>query len=63
MLRAVPDSAVPDSVVARVSSRELAELIDAMWTLSQNSKSIAEAEAVSDGRVWDSKKQEFRELA
>lgn len=55
--------AVPDSVVAKVSSNELAELLDAMWRLSQKSKAIAESEVVSEGGVWDDTKQAFRELA
>lgn len=54
---------IPESVIAKISGQELAQLLDAMWRLSQNSKDLAETEAVSDGRVWDSKKQSFRELA
>lgn len=55
--------AVPESVIAKVTGQELTQRLDAMWALSQNSKAFAESEAVSDGRVWDSKKQAFRELA
>jgi hypothetical protein len=54
--------AVPNSVVAKVSSRELAEMLDAMWSLAEKSKAIANSEAISEGAVWDSQKQEFREL-
>ena len=54
--------AVPDSVLAKVTSRELADLLDAMWDLSAASKAIADAETISEGGVWDNKELRFRAL-
>lgn len=54
---------IPESVIARVTGQQLAELLDAMWKLSQSSKEIAETEVVSDGRVCDSDKHAFHALA
>ncbi|MGR3590448.1 MAG: hypothetical protein ACU0B9_19895 [Limimaricola soesokkakensis] len=55
--------ALPESVIARVTGHELAELLDAVWKLSQNSIASAETEVVSDGGVCDEDKLAFRELA
>ncbi len=54
---------LPESVIARVTGQELAELLDAVWKLSRNSKASAETEIVSDGGAWDEDRQAFRELA
>ncbi|MCZ4260619.1 hypothetical protein O4G76_07160 [Limimaricola sp. G21655-S1] len=54
---------LPESVIARVTGQELAELLDAVWKLSRNSRASTETELVSDGGVWDEDKQAFRELA
>lgn len=54
---------LPESVIARVTGHELAQLLDAMWKLSQNYRATVEAEIVSDGGAWDEDKQAFRELA
>ncbi|WP_085897976.1 hypothetical protein [Limimaricola soesokkakensis] len=40
--------ALPESVIARVTGHKLAELLDAMWKLSQNSRASVETEVVSD---------------
>lgn len=45
--------AVPDCVVERLASADLAALLDSMWALAEKSKSIAEREIIDEGGVWD----------
>lgn len=56
-------AAVPASVVAKLSSRQLAELIDANWCLAQSAKALAEREAIDNGFVWDARTSQARDLA
>ena len=55
-------AAIPASIVDALTSRQLAELIDANWTLAQASKAIANREALAEGAVWDARAQAFRSL-
>ena len=55
--------AVPRSVVARLTSTELAELIDAMRSLTQATKAFHEREIVDEGAIWDARQQRLREIA
>lgn len=54
---------VPDSALDALTAAQLAELLDAMWSLAQDSKALADREAIQDGGVWDSKRQMRREFA
>ncbi|QIG79976.1 hypothetical protein [Stakelama tenebrarum] len=56
-------AAIPDSVVAALPGRLLAELLDANWQLAQRSKSLAAREALDEGAVWDDRRERMIELA
>lgn len=43
---------LPESVITKLSSREIADMIDEMWSLANNSKSIATDEAIENGGVY-----------
>lgn len=53
---------IPASAIAALNSRQIAELIDAVWRLASASKALAAADAIMEGGVWDHGKQRFREL-
>lgn len=53
---------LPESVIARVTGHELAELLDTMWKLSQNCRASRKTEVASDDGAWDEDKQALREL-
>ncbi|WPY96453.1 hypothetical protein T8T21_18295 (plasmid) [Limimaricola variabilis] len=55
--------AIPDRVIAKVTGHELAELLDAMWQLSCETRRITQAEVVRDGFVWDERDHVLRDLA
>lgn len=44
---------IPESAKSRLPASALAEMVDAMWAVSQRSKRIAEEEAIENGSVWD----------
>ena len=46
-------AAIPEEVIAALSARLLARLLDANWGATQQSKAIAISEACRDGFVWD----------
>lgn len=54
--------AVPASVTKKLTSRDLATLLDANWRLAQTSKSLASREAIAEGGVWCASQQRFMEL-
>ena len=54
--------AIPETVVAALTSAQIAELIDANWRLAQASKAIAEREIVAEGAVWDARTERMIEL-
>lgn len=58
MLRALPESAI-----AQLTARGLADMLDAAWQLASASKAIADGDAIAEGGVWDARAQRFRELA
>ncbi|RWR28867.1 hypothetical protein D2T31_12200 [Sinirhodobacter populi] len=53
--------AIPESVVEALPARLIAQLLDANWTLAQQSKAIAERDAISEGAIWDGRR--MREIA
>jgi len=55
--------AVPPSVVGRLTSTELAELIDSMRGLTEATKAFHEREIVDEGAIWDARQQRLREIA
>lgn len=60
--RAREKSTVPASVMASVSSAQLAELLDAIHSHSEESKSIAERDAIDEGAIWDERRGVMREI-
>lgn len=56
-------AAVPESIVAALTSRQIADMLDAMWSACQTAKADANREAVDEGAVWDARRQTLRELA
>ena len=55
--------AVPPSVIARLTSSELAELLDAMRRLTEATKAFHEREIVDEGAIWDARQRRLREIA
>lgn len=55
-------AAIPASTIAGLTARQLAELLDAMWSLAQASKAIAARDACAEGAIWDAQAQQMREL-
>ena len=54
---------LPDSVIKSLTSTQLAEMIDALWTCAGDAKAIAAREAIEAGCVWDAKRGTSRDLA
>ncbi|MCK5930993.1 MAG: hypothetical protein KAG89_02390 [Fulvimarina manganoxydans] len=55
--------AIPASVLATASSRQIADLLDANWALAQRSKASAAEAACDEGAIWDANRQRLREIA
>ncbi len=55
--------AIPTIVVAALTSRQLAALLDANWALARNSKAVAARAVLDDGGVWDATRGQFAALA
>ncbi|MFN7002195.1 MAG: hypothetical protein ACK4NW_02050 [Roseinatronobacter sp.] len=56
-------AAIPRDVIDALPSRLVAALLDANWQLAQQSKAIAEADAVQEGAIWDARRGQLREIA
>ncbi len=54
---------IPRDAIDALTSTQIAHLLDAMWDACQEAKLLAEAEAVSNGAVWDAQNQRLREVA
>ena len=52
-----------DEVIAALTARLIAQLIDANWALASASKAIAAAAAVETGIIWDARQGRSREIA
>ena len=61
--RAAMLDAIPRSALARLTAADLAEMLDAMWSVTQRSKVPAAREALDEGIVWDAAQQRHREIA
>lgn len=55
--------AIPAEVVAALTSRQLAALLDAMWQTACASKALANREAIAEGAIWDARRGQMREIA
>lgn len=55
--------AVPASVIARLTSSELAELVDSMRRLTEATKAFHEREIIGEDAIWDARQQRLREIA
>ena len=53
---------IPATVAAALTSAQIAELLDAMWTASGASKALALADALDEGAIWDARRQCLREI-
>lgn len=53
---------LPDELIKTLTSRELAMVLDALWSCAEAAKVIAEQEIVAEGAVWDAKTQRLIEL-
>jgi hypothetical protein len=53
---------VPPALIDRLTSAELAMVLDALWSCAQKSKGIAERDIVAEGAVWDATSQRLIEL-
>lgn len=54
---------IPDEVIAALSARHIASILDANWGLAQMSKAIASREIIENGFVWDTRKNRAVDLA
>lgn len=54
---------VSAEIVSSVTSRQLARIIDDLFVASQAAKAIAEADAITEGAIWDARQQRLREIA
>lgn len=55
-------SHVDRQVLASVSSRTLASVIDSLYAASLAAKAIAMRDAIGEGAVWDAKAQRHRDI-
>ena len=53
---------IPSDIIAALPARLLAQLLDAQWALSGDSKAIATREAVQEGTIWDAAQNRSREI-
>ncbi|MCG8506186.1 MAG: hypothetical protein MI755_16400 [Sphingomonadales bacterium] len=53
---------VPADLIARVTGRDLAMIIDALARCATRSKAIAERDACDEGVIWDARKRTLREI-
>jgi hypothetical protein len=53
---------IPARIQDRLPASDLAQLVDAIWRACQASKSIAAAEILDEGAIWDARKQRLVEL-
>lgn len=56
-------AAIPQAIIAALTSRQIAELMDAMWHACQRSKALAAQDAIDEGAIWDARRQQLVELA
>lgn len=54
---------IPAKVIASVTAKTLAAILDANWRIAQESKAIAIKDALDEGGLWDNCQQRFRALA
>ena len=54
---------IPASAIVALPSKQLAAILDAMWGACQESKSLAVADAISEGAIWDARHQRLIEIA
>lgn len=54
---------IPSRLIERLTSREIADMIDALWNASLKAKELQDAAIVAEGAVWDAKRQRLIELA
>lgn len=54
---------IPATTRAALTGRQIGELSDAMWRACQQSKALANREAIDEGGVWDARQQRYREIA
>jgi len=55
-------AAIPAEVIAALSARHVASILDANWDLAQEAKALAEAAAIDNGIIWDARRQVSREI-
>ncbi len=53
---------VPRSVLKALTAQELATLLDAMWDTCQEAKGLAARDAISEGVIWDTRRQRLVEI-
>lgn len=56
-------SYIPSSVYAKLSGKQLAELMDAFYRAFENTKAIHERDICQEGVIWDERIQKLREIA
>lgn len=54
---------VPEALVAGLTARQLAAVLDTMWRACQDAKAIAARDAIAEGGIWDERRQTLRPLA
>lgn len=54
---------IPASIIEAVTSRQLADLLDANWSLAQETKALAALAWIDEGAIWDARQQRLRDIA
>ncbi len=55
--------AIPSVVIAALTARPLALMLDGLWSTCREAKAIAAREACAEGVVWDAARRQLREIA
>ncbi len=53
---------LPEEVVERLPSRELARMLDALWAACQDAKALGARDAIDEGAIWDARLGRLREI-
>ena len=54
---------VPAAVVGRLSSDELAMMLNGLWSACREAKALAMADALNKGAIWDVRRGTLRKIA
>ena len=53
---------IPDSAIAALTGRQLAELLDATWQTCQRTKALHERDVLTEGAIWSARQSRMIEI-